>query len=162
MAEPAPVLAIAPAASDRDWLEVARLFRAYADSLDFSLEFQCFGQEVEGLPGDYGAPNGAAFLAVQNDRTIGVVAVRPLEPRVCELKRLYITPEGRGQGLGRDLSRRAMDWAKAAGYDAMRLDTHDSMAAAIALYRDLGFVPIPAYNDHRLDGMHYFECRLAR
>ena len=161
MAAPAPDLTIAPASSDRDWSEVARLFRAYADSLDFSLEFQCFGQEVGGLPGDYGAPDGAAFLAVQNRTAIGVVAVRPLEPKICELKRLYVAPEGRGQGLGRDLSGRAIAWARAAGYDAMRLDTHDSMAAAITLYRNLGFVPIPAYNDHRLAGMHYYERRLA-
>lgn len=145
------------ASSDRHWADVARLFRAYADSLDFSLEFQCFGREVEGLPGDYGAPAGAAFLAMQGRDAVGVVAVRPLADEICELKRLYVAPAGRGHRLGRRLSETAIDWAIGSGYRAIRLDTHDSMAAAIALYRDLGFGAIPAYNDRWLPGMRYFE-----
>lgn len=153
-------ISIEQAKSDRDWRDVATLFRAYADSLDFSLEFQCFGREVDGLPGDYEPPVGSAFLAVWHDAVVGVVAVRPLQEKICELKRLYVAPQGRGQGLGRRLSVTAIDWAKTAGYRAMRLDTHDTMAVAIALYRDLGFGAIPAYNDHLLPGMHYFERAL--
>lgn len=151
---------IVQAATNTQWAHVARLFRAYADSLDFSLEFQCFGQEVNTLPGDYGAPRGAAFLATLDREAVGVVAVRPLSETICELKRLYVSPHGRGHGFGRSLSERAIEWASGFGYQAMRLDTHDSMAAAIALYQRLGFGDIPAYNDHRLDGMCYFERRL--
>jgi len=155
-----PDTVIEQAATDAHWVDVARLFRAYADSLDFSLEFQCFGQEVDNLPGDYSTPHGSAFLAFMGDDAVGVVAVRPLPQRLCELKRLYVAPEGRGQGLGRTLSRHAIGWAQSAGYTAMRLDTHTSMASAIALYRQLGFADIEAYNHHTLDGMHYFELGL--
>lgn len=155
-----PGTVIEQAQTDAQWDEVARLFRAYADSLDFSLEFQCFGQEVNSLPGDYGAPFGAAFLAFVNGTAVGVVAVRPLDETVCELKRLFVTAQGRGNGIGRTLSQRAIDWASSVGYRAMRLDTHDSMVSAIELYRRLGFGSIAAYNDHRLDGMCYFERQI--
>jgi len=74
--------------------------------------------------------------------------LRPLdEEGVCELKRLYLREAWRGRGLGRALSLRIIEFAKGQGYAAMRLDTEKKLEAAIALYRDLGFEEIGAYND---------------
>lgn len=154
----APV--IAPPSGAADWAELRRLLVAYADSLSFSLAFQCFGDELEGLPGDYAPPGGGAWLATLSGRAVGCVALRRFAPTTAELKRLYVAPEGRGQGLGRRLVLAALDGAAGLGYARVRLDTVGSMQAANRLYANLGFAPIAAYRHNPLPDARYFEWTL--
>jgi GNAT superfamily N-acetyltransferase len=156
-----PAPSIRAARSGADWAEVARLFRAYADSLPFSLNFQCFGGEVEGLPGAYAPPAGNAWLAEVDGMVAGCVALKPLEPGIAELKRLYVAPPARGQQAGRALVTAALDYAVGAGYGAVRLDTVASMVTANRLYAKLGFRPIGAYCHNPLPDARFFERRLA-
>ncbi len=137
--------------------EVRALFLEYGRSLDFDLCFQGFEQELADLPGCYAAPAGRILLAVENEEAAGVVALRPLEEDICEMKRLYVRPGWRGRAVGGRLARAIVEEGRRRGYRAMRLDTHDSMQAAIALYRSLGFREIPRYYDNPLPGIHYFE-----
>ena len=143
-------------------IETARLlFRAYADSLPFSLDFQNFAGELAGLPAPYTAPAGCLLLARADGAAIGVVAMKPLAARIAEIKRLYVVPEARGAGVGRILAERAEAEAQARGYERVRLDTHrPSMSAAIALYRRLGFVEIPPYGPDLGGEIAFFEKRL--
>ena len=58
--------------------KVKDLFGEYARSLDFSLRFQDFEQELEEPPGEYAPPDGCLFLAVDNGNAIGCVGLRSL------------------------------------------------------------------------------------
>lgn len=153
-------LTLRPAATSDDLAHVRRLFRDYAVSLDVSLCFQDFDGELAGLPGSYAPPRGRLVLAWRSGEPAGCVGLRPLDDNVCEMKRLYVPPDHRGFAVGRVLATSVIDAARDIGYAAMRLDTLSRLEAAIALYKTLGFVEIPAYYDNPLDGVRYFEKRL--
>ncbi|MFY9904223.1 MAG: GNAT family N-acetyltransferase [Terriglobales bacterium] len=143
-------------------IEQARyLFVEYGTSLGFSLCFQSFDEELKGLPGAYSPPNGRLLLARSGDLAAGCIALRKLETRICEMKRLYVRPEARGLGLGRMLVERVIAEARAIGYERMRLDTVGSaMRDAIALYRKVGFREIPRYTNIPIEGALWMELLL--
>jgi ribosomal protein S18 acetylase RimI-like enzyme len=151
---------IAAVASAAD-LAVARdLFLEYARSLDFSLCFQGFDEELASLPGRYAPPSGRLLLARVDDAVAGCVALRALDDGACEMKRLFVRPAFHRRGLGRALTVALIDEARAIGYAAMRLDTVPAMQAALSLYHSLGFVAIPAYTANPLPGACFLELRL--
>lgn len=133
----------------------------YAETLGFSLCFQGFDKEMAEFPGKYAPPMGALFLAKAGETPIGVVALRDLGQGVAEMKRLYVKPQARGQDLGRRLAERICAEAFNLGYRSIRLDTLPSMQAAIALYRDMGFVDIAPYTHNPVEGALFLEKRLA-
>lgn len=140
---------------------VRALFLEYAASLGFSLCFQGFDEELATLPGRYGPPSGLLLLAIDEEgEPIGCVGLRRLDDVRCEMKRLYVKPSLRGQGVGRRLVVRLLEQALCAGYEWMRLDTGGEMVAAQALYRSLGFVEIERYNSDHIAGTVWMELRL--
>ena len=149
------------AKTEADLDAARRLFRAYVDGLDFDLDFQGVEAEMEALPGPYAPPDGAILLADVNEEPVGVVGVHPLdETGVCEMKRLYVMPAHRGQGIGRALAVAIIEEARTLGYDTMRLDTVASMTAARRLYRSLAFEERDAYYHNPLPNAVYMERSL--
>ena len=149
------------ATSAEDLAAARRLFRAYADWLAVDLRFQDFERELATLPGAYAPPRGRLLLAKIGGEAAGCVALRPLEPGICEMKRLWVEPGFAGAGLGRALAEAIIDAARDAGYERMRLDTiPERMPAAQHLYRSLGFVEIPHYYANPLDGVAMLELEL--
>lgn len=158
----AATIAIADADGAGDIETARKLFLEYARALGFSLCFQGFDEELAALPGAYAAPAGRLLLACADAATAGVVALRPLEAGICEMKRLYVRPAFRGKGIGEALVDRVIAEARAIGYRRMRLDTvADRMQAAIALYRARGFIEIPAYYHNPLPRVLYLELALS-
>jgi len=137
------------------------LFEEYVAGLGVDLSFQGFSSELLNLPGEYRPPRGALFLALIAEVAVGCVALRPLAEGVAEMKRLYLRPGARGSGIGRVLAVAAIEKARAAGYVCLRLDTLPTMAAAIALYRSLGFREIPAYRGSHVAGSLFMELDLT-
>jgi putative acetyltransferase len=139
---------------------VRELFREYADATGLDLCFQKFDQELAELPGRYAPPAGRLFLAMPGNQAAGCVALRKWEAGVCELKRLYVRSQFRGQGLGRQLAEAVINSAREIGYLRLRLDTLASMTAAIRLYESFGFQRIAPYYENPISDAVYLELVL--
>lgn len=136
-----------------DLPDVAALFRAYAAELPIDLALQGFEAELAGLPGDYAPSRGAILIARDADgAALGCIGLRPLDHRICEMKRLYVHPAARQTGLGKALAVAVIEAAQRRGYREMKLDTLAQLEPAVALYRSLGFAPIAPYGDHPYEG----------
>src|SRR5882757_11188450 len=117
-------LKILPAETTEHINTAREMIVEYATWLEFNLCFQGFEEEMRSLPGKYAPPSGRILLAMWDERPAGVVALRALdEPGLCEMKRLYVRPEFRGDGIGRVLAERIIREAAEIGYSRMRLDT---------------------------------------
>jgi ribosomal protein S18 acetylase RimI-like enzyme len=145
---------IAQASTQADVAAVVALFRAYAASLDVDLAYQGFEAELAAMPGKYAPPAGRLLLARSPEGLpLGCVGLRALEVAgCCEMKRLYVAPEGRGTGLGIRLVEAVIREAEAIGYREMRLDSLPSMGPAIALYRKRGFEEMAPYYETPVAG----------
>lgn len=153
---------VSPATTSDDLLATADLFTAYTTWLELDLAFQDFKNELAALPGKYASPSGVLLLArSHNGIPLGCVALRPMEsPGICEMKRLYVAPAGRGWGLGKKLVEMVLAEAKRIGYQSMRLDTLPRMQSAVALYKKHGFVKIEPYYETPLEGTLFFQADL--
>jgi GNAT superfamily N-acetyltransferase len=129
--------------TDSELMQVKDLFRAYyqflaqEDGLDLSnpgLE-----EELAALPGIFAPPEGRLVMAVTGEQAMGCAALRRVDEKVCELKRMFVLPQFRGQGVGKALARTLIEQARTMGYERMQLDTGTAWGSAIQLYESLGF-----------------------
>ncbi len=156
-------MAIVEVRDSGELAEARQLLEEYFAALEVDLG-EVRRSEIASLPGEYAAPGGfmlLARLASEPAGAAGCVALRRLQPGICELKRLYVRPAHRGAGLGRQLAVAALAGARDLGYERVRLDTLPSMAGAHALYAGLGFREIPPYREILLPGAIFLELALA-
>lgn len=126
-----------------------------------SLELvQALNQELRALYPEPGAthfsldPNEVAeghgaFCVVEDDGTkIGCGAVRLIDADTAELKRMYVVPSRRGEGIARQLLAALEAEARALGARRLVLETGVHQEAALALYRKNGFRTIPLYGEY--------------
>lgn len=133
------------AATTKEHIDAAReLFMEYKESVEASACFKGFEEEVAGLPGQYGDPDGSLLIALNdNAQAVGCIALCKVSDTVCEMKRLYVRAQGRGLGLGRRLVGAILFEARKHGYREVRLDSiPGKMDIAIGLYRRSGFTEI--------------------
>jgi ribosomal protein S18 acetylase RimI-like enzyme len=131
--------------------QVRGLFRAYFQFLaqedDLKISDQAIEDELATLPGEFAPPEGRLIMAVTSEQALGCAALRRIDEQVCELKRMFVLPQFRGQGIGKALARKLIEDARTMGYECMRLDTGNFWTAAIKLYESLGFQRIePDHN----------------
>lgn len=182
----APAIVLTTPTEPRELEATRAIFRDYAQSLDIDLCFQNFDEELALLPGEYAEPRGVLLLALVDAtdasslpdqgtgwltrgdgrpaHVAGCGALRPLDtadyPNAAEMKRLFVRPEFRGLGLGRQIAEALLEAARSAGYSCVLLDTLDSMESARALYEDLGFEAVPPYYHNPIAGAHYLKVAL--
>jgi putative acetyltransferase len=104
-----------------------------------SLDFQGPDKDLEDLQNIYFNNKGVFFVAELAGKIIGSVAVSKIDDEKCELRKLYILKEHRGQGFGQMLLDRAIDFASLNGYGKMELEVSEKHKGAIRLYKKFGF-----------------------
>jgi len=152
---------------------IQELWREYMNWTDTLLEgyvkniaptFDGFEEELAGLPGLYAPPTGRLLLAIQDGLPVGCGALKGHSPTEAELKRMYVRPAFRGQGLGRLLVQTLVADARQIGYRKIVLDSHITMKAAHATYLGQGFKFVEAPADFPEDikpQVVFMECELA-
>ncbi len=132
--------------------QVKDLIAEYTTALGRNLDFQGIKEELADPAKKYAPPFGRVLIALERDTALGMVAYHRHSAERCEMKRLYVKPEFRGQHLGEQLVERIIVEAKKKGYREMVLDTLQPMHAAIAVYKKHGFIECePYYNNPMCD-----------
>lgn len=93
------------------------------------------------------APRGSFLLAWVDGLPVGCVGLKGDGGALAEVKRLWVAPAARGQGLARRLMTAIEETAARLDVRVLRLDTNSALPEAIALYRRTGWTEIPRFND---------------
>jgi putative acetyltransferase len=120
-------------------------------------------QFIHGLrPGDSADPDLFFVVAYADNHAVGIGALRPLEPGVGEIKRMFVLPEHRGKGVGRAVLSALEAQAVKLGYSSVRLETGTKQPEAIALYRSAGYAGILNFGEYADNPMSVcFEKKLG-
>jgi putative acetyltransferase len=128
-----------------------------AKAADPAVRELCAAQQTE-LESRYGADSteppkgidpGVAFLVARvAGEPVGCAGLKPLEPGVAEVTRMYVRPAHRGHGISRMLLRKVEDMAKRYGMNTLRLETGDLQPESIGLYGSSGYHRIPGFGQY--------------
>ncbi len=134
-----------------DSLIAVRLVDAMVTEMD-----QLYGQPPGGgvgsgaSPSDFTPPTGAFLVVYAGGKPVAGGGLKRDEDGVAEIKRMYVVPEARRQGLGRQLLEALEDRARELGYARIRLDTGARQPHAQAMYERAGYHPIDNYNGNSM------------
>ena len=146
--------------TDEEIAGAKRLIVEYAQWLNLDLCFQNIDDELESFPEKYKEPEGAFFIAKESSNIIGCVGIRKLDTGICEMKRLFVNDGSKGKGIGKKLVEKIIEEAKIKKYEKIRLDTIDTMEAALSIYYKNGFYRIEPYYNNPIKGTVYLEKML--
>ncbi len=111
-----------------------------------------FGLDIEALQDE----SVTLFVAKTDDRPVGCGAIQLQAPGYAEIKRMYVRPARRSQGIGKQLLHQIETFAKQSNVRTLRLETGVYQPAAIHLYQQLGYYPIPPFDDYKEDPLCLF------
>ncbi|AFZ37488.1 GCN5-related N-acetyltransferase [Stanieria cyanosphaera PCC 7437] len=105
--------------------------------------------DIDRVQVDYFDRQGTFLIVMDENTVIGCGGIKRLNDEICELKRMWLQKNYRGQGLGFRLAKMLVDFAKRTGYKRIRLDvfSQEKQRLAISFYQKLGFYFIDRYND---------------
>jgi DNA-binding MarR family transcriptional regulator/GNAT superfamily N-acetyltransferase len=101
-------------------------------------------------------PAGVLVIARLDGRPIGCGALKVKGGGVGEVKRMWVSPDARGLGVGRRILEELEARARGFGLATLRLETNTSLTEAQALYRSCGYIEVPPFNDEPYAD-HWFE-----
>lgn len=118
------------------------------------------GRSIPADAGDLRPPRGIFLLARLDGRPVGCGAVKGIEPGVGSVKRMWVSRDVRGTGVGRRLLLALEREATGLGMTLLRLETNRSLHEAQRLYRRNGYREVAAFNDDPYAD-HWFEKHLG-
>lgn len=127
-----------------------KLVNTYSHIEGVNFCFISFKEELNSLSEIYKLPKGRLYIAKYNNEIAGCVALKPIDNKLCEVKRLYVKKEFRGLGIGKLLMDTVIKDAKELNYKTITLETFKSLEVAVHIYYKLGFRKIEK-NDKALD-----------
>lgn len=129
--------------------DARRSLRAYVTELNRRAPLRGFDPRTGATaePHEVRPPNGAFVVAYLRGEAIGCGAVKHQPGQVTDIKRMWVAESVRGLGLGRRLLDHLEGLAREHGSREARLETSDVLPEAISLYRSVGYVEIPSFND---------------
>ena len=127
-------------AQNRDSEAITNILKGTFEEYEINLPAGYSFSDVEKLEEEYLNASGEFIVLVKSQTIIGFFALLPSTNNQVELKRLYLTADERGRGLGKYLLKLALDTATQSGYDRMHLETTSRFFQAVALYRKFGFI----------------------
>ena len=89
-----------------------------------------------------------ALVAYRNGQPVGSGALREYEPGILEIKRMYVRPGYRGQGIASKILSALEEWCKELGFPKCILETGINQPEAIGLYEKSGYTRIPNYGNY--------------
>ena len=141
--------------------QVKNLIIEYTKKLGRDLTFQNIDDELEDIARKYTDPEGELLVAVDTEGNVcGMIAYHRHSEDRCEMKRLYVRPEFRGEKLGEQLIKEILERAKQKGYKEMVLDTIVPLQSAIRLYRKFGFTECEPYYNNPMSDVIYMKKEL--
>jgi len=99
-------------------------------------------------PNEVSESRGGFFVAYIGGEPVGCGAVRRTDPGVAEIKRMYVAPNARGRGVGKQIVRKLESVARQLGVTRLVLETGPRQPEAIAVYKNTGFVEIPLFGEY--------------
>lgn len=118
--------------------------------------------DLNDIENNFFSANGFFGIAIEKNthRPVGTFGLYKVDNSICELRKMYLMKEYRGQGLGQMMLENAIEMAKLLGYQKIVLETISPLKEAISLYMKYGFEEItPAYINDRVD--QAFELNLT-
>lgn len=147
--------------------EIEILFSEYTDMLiegdstfQEYLALQNYDEELKHLEQKYGLRYGRLYLVYCDDALAGCIGLRKIDEENCEMKRLYVRPQFRGQHIGNILVQKIIEDAREIGYSHMLLDTLPFLESAIHIYKTFGFYEIESYNNSPMQTSIYMKLDL--
>jgi len=148
------------AKDESDYTAAAELFKEYARWLNIDLSFQHFDEELLSLRSMYSLPAGGIILCKEQEEFVGCVGIRRIDEQNAEMKRMYVMPAFQRKGIASELLRQSVSLARDCGYRFLKLDTLNTMTAAMNLYTSNGFEEVPAYYYNPNETVVYFQKTL--
>ena len=111
-------------------------------------------------PDDFRPPHGNFLVAYMDGHPVACGGLKRLDSETVEVKRLFVQPDARGNGLSRTMLKALERAAHEAGYLVVRLDTGRNQPEALKLFKTAGYQAIPDYNENPW-ASYWFEKRLS-
>jgi putative acetyltransferase len=103
--------------------------------------------DVDNFQREYVENRGLFLVVMDDEKLVGTGAIKRLEENIAELKRLWLLEEYHGQRIGYQVVLQLLDFARAHGYEKVRLQTSQKQERAVRFYTRLGFYEIPSYRE---------------